>query len=152
MQTTGLWKSPGRHSLFFLWPGIRAHLAGQREVHRKGVPRVEVPFLGLGEALLRTWPGCRSRLLRSVQDPELGRWRPPRKLVFAQRDNRGRVGWRGLRQLPILPECPVAVSYELLTLPSHKSLLFCSSPVLLPDTKIALFILPVKINSHNFFS
>ena len=43
------------------------------------------------------------------------------------------------------------MSNELHILSSYKSLLFCSSPVVLPDTKIALLILPVKINLHNFF-
>ena len=45
----------------------------------------------------------------------------------------------------------MAMSDELHLLSSYKSLLFFSSPVLLPDTKIGLFILPIKINPHNFF-
>ena len=46
----------------------------------------------------------------------------------------------------------MAMSDELHLLFSYKSLLFFSSPVDLPDAKIALFILPIKINPHNFFS
>ena len=45
----------------------------------------------------------------------------------------------------------MAMIDELHILSSYKSLLFFSSPVDLPDGKIALFILPIKINSHNFF-
>ena len=61
------------------------------------------------------------------------------------------MGYRGLRRLSILPECTVAVTDELHLLPSYKSLLVFSSPVDLPDAKMALFILPIKINPHNFF-
>ena len=88
----------------------------------------------------------------SVHAHQLGEGKVPRKLVSDQREiGNGVGGLRGLRQLPILPECPVAVSNELHILSSYKSLLFFSYPVLLPDTKIALFILPIKINPHNFF-
>ena len=45
----------------------------------------------------------------------------------------------------------MAVTDELHLLPSYKSLLIFSSPVDLPDAKMALFILPIKINPHNFF-
>ena len=66
VQAAGLWRSPKRHEVCSLRGGIRAHLAGRPELHRKGVPRVEVPFPGLGAAWLQTQGGRGGRLLRSV--------------------------------------------------------------------------------------
>ena len=45
---------------------IRAHLAGRPELHRKEVPRVEVPFPGLGAARLQTQGGRGGHLLGSA--------------------------------------------------------------------------------------
>ena len=66
VQAAGLWRSPKRHEVCSLRGGIRAHLVGRPELHRKGVPRVEVPFPGLGSAWLQTQGGRGGRLLRSV--------------------------------------------------------------------------------------
>ena len=66
VQAAGLWRSPQCHEVCLLRGGIRAHLAGRPELHRKWVPRVEVPFPGLGSAHLQTQGGRGGHLLRSV--------------------------------------------------------------------------------------
>ena len=66
VQAAGLWRSPQCHRVCSLRSRIRAHLAGRPELHRKGVPRVEVPFPGLGAAQLQTQAGHGGHLLRSV--------------------------------------------------------------------------------------
>ena len=66
VQAAGLWRSPKRHEVCSLWGGIRAHLAGRPELHRKRVPRVEVLFPGLGAAWLQTQGGRGGHLLRSA--------------------------------------------------------------------------------------
>lgn len=66
MQTAGLWRSPPCHGLWTLRAGIRPHLAGRRELHGKGVARVEMSFPRLGAARLRVQGGCRGHLLRSA--------------------------------------------------------------------------------------
>ena len=66
VQATGLWRSPQCHGVCLLRGRIRAHLAGRPELWRKWVPRVEVPFPGLGAAWLQTQGGRRGHLLRSA--------------------------------------------------------------------------------------
>ena len=66
VQTAGLWTSPQCHRVCSLRSGIRAHLAGRPEVHRKGVLRVEVPFPGVGATRLQTQGRHGNHLLRSA--------------------------------------------------------------------------------------
>ena len=65
VQAAGLWRSPQCHGVCSLWGRIRTHMAGHRELYRKWVSRVEVPFPGLGAARLQTQAGRGGHLLRS---------------------------------------------------------------------------------------
>ena len=89
VQAARLWRSPGRHCLFLLRDGIRAHLAGWSELQRRGVPSVEVPYLGMAATQLRSSRRCRSHLLRYGQFfvHRQRKWKVPRKLVSDQQGN-----------------------------------------------------------------
>ena len=61
----------------------------QGELQRRGVPSVEVPYLGMAATQLQSSGRCRSRLLRYGQFfvHRLRKWKIPRKLVSDQQGN-----------------------------------------------------------------